>query len=159
MKNKIMYNGTTYEDNLKITMRLRATFWMRICFLFCSKAEVEQDVYCKTIMPEHEAAPGVFRIYSIWDWLKDKFQKRRGFVENFKTLYIFHTVSEMDHTMIQKCTRCGEIICDYSNASWPSDQSPPKGFPAGGLWVSNSNPKIFTRILGSGERHKPCSPK
>lgn len=29
---------------------------------------------------------------------------------------------------VQKCTRCGGVLNDYRDASWPDDQSPPKGF-------------------------------
>lgn len=58
--------------------------------------------------------------------------------------YKKHIVADMDNSMIQRCIICGEIISDYTNAMWPSGQSPPKGFGAGEVYISKGFPTIST---------------
>lgn len=82
-------------------------------------------------------------------WLKRWFSVPRKSV-----VFTVHTVTDMDESMIQHCVICGDVISDYSNAMWPIDTDRPKGFPAGFVYISNTQPKILTRQLGSGEADK-----
>lgn len=69
-------------------------------------------------------------------------------------MYIKHIVADMDESIIQGCLICGEIINDYSNVMWPQGQEPPKGYPAGNVYISkNTNPTIFLTdsVLGNNE--------
>ena len=55
---------------------------------------------------------------------------------------------------IQRCIICGEIINDYTDVMYPAGQPAPKGFPAGPVYVSGTNPKIYTSI--EEEDYIPC---
>ena len=71
--------------------------------------------------------------------------------------FIKHQVVDMDESMIQNCVLCGEEICDYSNASWPSGQGAPKGYPAGSVFVSiQTSPQQFTREISDRDTYENC---
>ena len=57
--------------------------------------------------------------------------------------YIRHIVFDMKDDMIQRCILCGEVISDYQNAMWPDGQPPPKGLPAGDIYVRAGSPAIY----------------
>jgi hypothetical protein len=69
---------------------------------------------------------------------------------------IRHIVSEMDENMIQRCIMCGEIIFDYSNAAWPAEQEPPRGFAPGQLFIQGKNPTSFFNELPDNENYEDC---
>lgn len=57
--------------------------------------------------------------------------------------FLKHYVNDMDPTiMVQRCIFCGETISDYSNVMYPLADGPPKGFPAGAVYVSKGFPSI-----------------
>ena len=69
-----------------------------------------------------------------------------------------HVVAEMDESMIQKCVICGAIIIDNRNLMFHIKDGPPKGFPAGNLYVSTGNPKMyFTEEVYAGEKFTDCN--
>jgi hypothetical protein len=69
--------------------------------------------------------------------------------------YIEHQVLEMDESMIQRCLFCGEVIANYNNVMFLG--SPPKGWPAGSVFVTAGNPRHFTKELGVGETSESCA--
>jgi hypothetical protein len=67
-----------------------------------------------------------------------------------------HVVGKMDG-MIQRCIICGEIISDYTNAMWPDDQSPPKGFAAGEIYIRYGQPLIITSQISEEDEVVNCN--
>ncbi len=51
--------------------------------------------------------------------------------------YIKHEVKDMlPGSVIQQCIHCGAFISDYTGMMQPVSDPPPKGFPAGPVYVS-----------------------
>ncbi len=71
--------------------------------------------------------------------------------------YIKHVVVDMDESMVQNCVLCGETICDYRGAVWPIEQSSPKGWGSGDVFLSvKKNPTMMTSVLSNQDTFKPC---
>lgn len=44
------------------------------------------------------------------------------------------------HQGVQECARCGEILTDYRDASWPAGQDAPSGLTPGQRYVKSDHP-------------------
>ncbi len=73
-------------------------------------------------------------------------------------LYTRHVITNMDESRVQQCVICGDVICDYSNASWPSGQKAPSGWVAGDIYVSSGQPIIITKVILDFEETEDCEP-
>lgn len=77
-------------------------------------------------------------------------------LQECKTEYLEHTVTELDDSGIQYCVKCSEIISDY-RGTVSFDGSIPKGFAAGTVYVTvKGNPRITTTFLGENEIAYDC---
>lgn len=73
------------------------------------------------------------------------------------SLYTEHIVNEMDESMVQRCVLCGEVIEDYNGCSWPANQDPPTGWPAGSVFVmKNGGVTHLKRELDADDRSVKC---
>ena len=71
--------------------------------------------------------------------------------------WIQHVAGDMSPEGVQVCTRCGEVITDYRGAMVLDGTPPLRGWKAGPVWTTGTNPKTWMAADPRPEYDwKPC---